>query len=334
MNFEAFDVPNNYLTERHCDFEQYNIVWKKKEYTIYRSGWFPEESTNSEVNVCFVVSEETEGNCKVVDKQTVCNCHPYSKGCMISILNAILVGKQPKYLYRSNELVTERIISFGDICVYRDYLWNVRDRSSFMSADDYHSVSMFCCNKTHFGFSILNDITAILGGHSKIGRVLPCVKELNDTSVDASCWQKLDREGRVHTPFWPDVRSDLMSVLHRGKWINFLPITRIRVDAMIDNTNLSPSDKGKIIKITSAAQSNCTRCYQDSCVWDVNGEKIVSTVNLLKGGVWNSFYTNRQRRICGMQLANLAIACEGRSFGFAMKPDCVEIGLQKIWPDL
>ena len=341
MHFKPFALPD---TCRHeaVGFEQYSILSSCKEYIRYENGFtkVPKTFNNSgkdSFRMCFVVSNVSKGISKVVDKQTVFQPF-FSRGCHISILKALISDdRQPCYSYRFNELVTERIICFGGVCVYRDYLWNVRNRYSFMSADLYHLVnhSTESYKKRDCVFSLCNDIMAIQNGFSLSGRAFPLAEEMAGVEyiiISASKWRELD-SGRVPSPFWPDIRSELVSEIRSVHWIDFFPTTENKAEALMETPNVPSKKKKKLQDVFRAAKSQCNYCYQDKCIWCVNGGKIISTVEILTGGVWRTFHTNEKRRAVGMQLARFAMINDGRSYFSLRAPSCVESALMNVWPD-
>ena len=280
--------------------------------------------------VFYAIGSSGESKSKVVSKITISEpslCH----GSLVSVLNRLISDNtEPKYSSSKNNLVTERAILVGDVCVYRDFVWNVNNPHSFMQKNFYQKLLLMRKLKcpTSNSKSLWYDVTAIQSGNPIIGRAIPLPNERpRAPSVYSKGW--CENKHPVPTPFWPDIRKRLIYNMQELGWLLFHPTVRQLLESFVEKD----ISKEHLFRMTSVAIRQCIHCHQDFCVWCMNGTKIIEHVEILRGGVWHSFYSNKHRRTCAYQLTKYVLMNFGRYFGERNTPICVVIAIEKKWPE-
>ena len=336
MNFPAFNYNTVFSNQNDCDdgkYFYYNTFQENGTEFVRLFTSFPPNGSipQDKYKIWFIFALDNGVIYRVTDKVTVFR-QQYRLGELISIMSTLLSNNcEPSYSYTKNDLLTERRITVGRVCVYRDYVWNVANRLSYTSKDNYERLEKEVTNKIQQStadFSLFYDLSAIQCGYHLSSRMIPDSEFLPQgmrSVVDVSQWNDISRI----SPFWPEIREHLIDKLSERGWIDFYPMDDLRVEKLANNR---PIDR-KFQDLISNAKKRCCKCYQDYCVWDVNGDKILENIELVTGGVWYDFLPNKRRREFGCIQANFAIRRHGRDSGRTKTPSCVVVSLQPIFPD-
>lgn len=336
MIFPAFNYKIVFSNQNDCADGQYfyHNTFKENGMEFVRLFTsFPLIGSNLEEDykMWYVFALDSGAFFRVTGKITVFRQH-HRLSELISIMSTLLSDKcEPTYSVTDNDLVSERRITVGPVCVFRDYVWNVANRLSFTSKDNYEWLekeATNAINQTTIDFSLFYDLTAIQRGHHVTAMTVPDSKNIPEgmlSVVDVTKWNELSSI----SPFWPKVREDLIDKLSDQGWIDFYPMDELRV------LNFSKNNTGdrNFRHVIATAKKECCECYQDYCVWSVNGVKILKNIELVNGGVWREFHPNKKRREFGYIQASFAIKHHGRDIGLKKKPTCVVQSLNNMFPD-
>ena len=318
------------------------------EYTVYEEErWnrdVPQEcclwkdytqGTNIEQNeyrMRYVVKQCGKNHSQILEKVAICQPDVYEcNGSLISVMTALLSDNvEPRYYEIKNELVTERVIYLKQVCVYRDFLWNTKNRSAFMAKDDYHLTDRRR-RKTYSGPNTLrHELMAVMKNYQE-GMMIPTKEER--PSGPRNLVKPLPHTGYGWRPFWPIIKEDLIDTLKQKGYFYFFPTTLTNIETFRDNTDISREIKSELMSLLCDSCGKCNTCDQDYCVWSMNKATIIRNVILMKGGIWESLYTNLERREIGCKLAIYIMNNgSGRRYDRIELPGCVLKQLKEKWP--
>ena len=277
----------------------------------------------------YVVVKNCDNYSEIVEKVTICQPDLYEcKGSLISAMTALLSDNvEPRKYYMENKLVTERVIYLREVCVYRDFLWKTDNRASFMRKDRYHIMDDTITASYKGDNTLHHELMAILHNFEE-GKILPTVEE-RPTGPKKKGWPMLPTHKGSWTPFWPNIKENLVRTLKREGLFDFYPTLTSKIDSFSDDHYV----KIELYNLRHYAVGECVLCEQDYCVWGMNHQQITRNVNLMKGGIWRSMYTNLQRRQIGCRLAIYIMNNGyGRRWDKKQVPGCVLKQLNAIWP--
>ena len=189
QNFTMASLGDTYPGFGHLFYVNQTI-----EYTVYEEErWnrdVPQEcclwkdytqGTNIEQNdyrMRYVIKQCGKNHSQILEKVAICQPDVYEcNGSLISVMTALLSDNvEPRYYEIKNELVTERVIYLKQVCVYRDFLWNTKNRSAFMAKDDYHLTDRRR-RKTYSGPNTLrHELMAVMKNYQE-GKMIPTKEE-------------------------------------------------------------------------------------------------------------------------------------------------------------
>ena len=319
-----------------------------RDYITYREEYMsrnvPEESCiweahRKEINqnlyrMQYAIKKVDDKHSEVIEKVTICQPDIYEcRGSLIAVMTRLLSENvEPRYYYMENDLVTERLIYLGEVCVYRDFLWATDNPDSFMSKSDYHVIDKKI-PESYLGTAMLkHEFIAVLRNYQE-GVILPSVKD-RPSGPRIAEWPSPTFEGSWR-PFWPETKDDIVHNLERVGLFDFHPTLTRKIQSFCNNNNTPKSRLVDFHRMSSTAVSDCVLCEQDLCVWGMNCEKIIRNVNLMKGGIWKSMYSDKQRREIGCRLGIYIMNNGyGRHWDKNKVPICVHKGLHSLWPSV
>ena len=343
QNFSVSSVSNTYPR-----FEDLLHVYHYNEYTVYEeenlNRTVPEESclwknyadgTSIEQKIYkmrYVVKKCGNNHSQVIEKVSICEPDVYEcNGSLISVMAALLSDNvEPRYYEMKNDLVTERVIYLKQICVYRDFKWNTHNRSSFMAQANYY-VTDRRRRKPYTGPDTLrHELMAVMKNYNE-GIMIPTT-EVRPTGprVMKTSTRQIQCNWR---PFWPTIKEGLVKLLKEKGYFYFFPTTRTQIEVFRNNKNISREIDREFIALVNNAVDECDSCDQDYCVWSMNYKTITHNVNLMRGGIWNSLYSDQDRREIGCKLAIYIMNNgSGRQYDRKEVPRCVLQKLSEKWP--
>ena len=269
---------------------------------------------------------------QLMEKVTICQPDLFEcRASLIKLMSALIANNVvPHWYHMKNTLVTERVIYLRDVCVYRDFLWNPGNPTSFMRKNQYHVIDDKI-DPSYDGVNTLcHELSAIVK-NCEFGRMLPSNVE-RPTSPKISGWPTpVVVEG--WTPFWPHIKEDIVFSLKHIGLFDFNPTSAIKIADFLDQPFVSQERKDELQWLDGDAVYNCSFCEQDRCVWTMNREKITRNVECMEGDVPDYLYTNSDRRYDGGRLAIYIMnSGDGRRWDKTSVPKCVSNKLSIRWP--
>jgi len=249
----------------------------------------------------YTIKKVDDKHSEVIEKVTICQPDIYEcRGSLIAVMTRLLSDNaEPRYYYVQNELVTERLIYLGEVCVYRDFLWAIDNPDSFMRKDQYRIIDKKLPEAYKGTITLHHEFIAVLRNYTE-GVILPSHNE-RPSGPRIAEWPSPTFTGSWR-PFWPETKDDIIHNLERVGLFDFYPTTIPKLRRFRDKSNIPKSRLDDLTRMSHAAVSDCVLCEQDLCVWGMNCEKIIRNVHLMKGGIWRSMYSDQQRREIGCRL--------------------------------
>jgi len=287
----------------------------------------------------YVIKEATDSPCQIVEKTTICEPDLFScQPLLISAMTALMSDNvQPRYYHMENDLVKERVIYLRDVCVYRDFVWNVSNPASFMRKSNYYlvygNVDNLCSVPEKvvlihaYEISLRHELMTVHCNFSQ-GLFLPCQSERpSGPRIRTSAWEPTNAE-QSSGPFWPKIKESIISHLKHKSFFDFFPTTNLKVAPFLVSTIVRDTRKEHLKTLLLQSKKKCMECEQDYCVWSMNRIKIIRNVLHMKGGIWKSFHSNHDRIAMGCRIAIYIINNGyGRHWDRNNAPMCVVIGL-------
>ena len=253
-----------------------------------------------------------------------------------AIIDSLLDDTKPIHYERKSELVTERFVMLGSVCIHRQFIWNVNHPESLIRVVDKAN-SNGC-------LSLEEELIFSLYSNNPDSKTIPTEDQRPGPTFGIITYDPVDDK---HTAFfYPTYKEQILQALWGCGHFLFFPMHHFPPKYFVTHNNRHDQDSQERlkIKICQAYDPNasdnwysydsvhdCVHCHQDTCLWKLNSSLILKEINFLCTGEPSCLRTERDRALTAQRMALLLLRLGfGRSYEGKSIPKCILDGCNNL----
>ena len=255
-----------------------------------------------------------------------------------AVINSLLRDTKPVHYECKSELVTERFLMFGKVCIHRQFLWNVNHPESLIRVQDDEADSYGC-------LSLEEELIYSLYSKKPDSKTIPTKEQRPSAGIST-----YDPASDKHTAFfYPTYKELILQALWGCGHFLFFPMHHFPQKYFVTHNNWHDQEsqvrrKNQVCKEHDPNASkwsysygcgvhDCVHCHQDTCVWKLNSTIILEEIQFLCAGPFSCFRTQRDRALLAQKLAMFLLRPGfGRFYEGESVPKCIIEGCNNLWP--